>query len=401
MKQHKGGLTMEESLQKILDSFLSHAPQHRGQINGTEDYERPNTTARFKNEPLHRAIKKEWIFETFITGATNERACLAARRLAEFKVTEWNSPSVVVGDTGLGKSHLIHAVANHAHGLKPLSRIIYIDARDYAHEYRNAMFGDMPVKQAYEKKYATAEMILFESIHLFKGPGSQSQFAFVLDQAEQRKAIVMISSLEPISSLKSLSEELRSRLQKVDYARIEKPDLDLMVRIALNKAERLGFSLLLTDAHTLANEAMFDIRALEGFLHTIKSTVELRGCDIKAAIDEWTRCRKTDAHNDTSAFTPIAMTVSRIFGVTMEAIMSGGEKVFDARSAIMLICRLHGISDHHIAWFFGKKQEEIARAIARLQVKMTKNNKLREQIQRLHADLSVTSSADTRDTQRF
>lgn len=398
MKQHKGGLAMEESLREILDSFLSHAPQLHGNSDGTGDEERKKahqTQPRdSKNEPLHQAIKKEWVFETFVTGATNERACLAARRLAELKVTEWNSPFVVAGDTGLGKSHLIHAVANHARTLKPLSRIIYIDARDYTHEYRDAMFAEMPAKRAYEKKYAEAEMILFESLHLFRGPGSQSQFAFVLDQAEQRGAAVIISSLSPVASLKSLSEELRSRLQKADSARIEKPDLDLIVRIALSKAEQLGLSLLLSDAHTLANEAAFDIRALEGFLHTIKSTVELRGCDVKVAIDEWMRCRKTDA-----AFTPIAMAVSRSFGMTMETIMSGEKKAFDARSAIMVICRLHGISDHHIAWFFGKKQEEITRAITRLHVKMTRNDQLRKHVQQLSADLPLPT--DTSNTQRF
>lgn len=396
---------MEESLQKVLESFLSRAPQSHARGNNDDvracEKETQIKSVVQKREPLHRAIKKEWTFETFVTSATNERACLAARRLAEWNVTEWNSPFVVVGGTGVGKSHLIHAVAHHAWTLKPSSRIIYIDARDYTHEYRNAMFGDMLTKQAYEKKYAKAEIILFESLHLFKGPGSQSHFAFVLDQAEQRKATVIISSLGPVSSLENLNEELRSRLQKTDSALIEKPDLDLMVRIALSKAERLGLSLLLTDAHMLANEAMFDIRALEGFLHTIKSTVELRGCDVKAAIDEWMRCRKTDARDEKNAFTPIAMAVSRSFGITTEAIMSGEKAAFDARSAVMLICRSRGLSDHHIAWFFGKKSEEVARAIARLQTKMAKNDKLREQIQRLYTDLSITSSADTRDTQRF
>lgn len=382
---------VEKSVQEILNIWRTRVP-HRGDNNSTANDERekaPRTQPRdLHKEPLYRAIKKEWTFETFVTGATNERAYLAARRLAEWNATEWNNPLIITGGTGLGKSHLFHAVANHAHGLQPSSRIIYIDARDYAHEYHNAMFAEMPAKQAYEKKYAGTEMILFESIHLFKGPGSQSQFAFVLDQAEQRKAIVMVSSLEPISSLKSLSEELKSRLQKTDSVRIEKPDLDLMVRIALSKAERLGLSLILSDAHTLAVEAMFDIRALEGFLHTIKSTVELRGCDVKTAIDEWAQHRKTDANN-TSAFTPIAMAVSQSFCVTMEAIMNGGKKAFDARSAIMLICRSRGLSDHRIAWFFGKKQEEITHAIARLHVKMTKNDKLRERVQQLSADIPL------------
>lgn len=350
----------EESVQKILDLWRSRVSQFQGK-DGVIPNEETTHVRITQKEPLHRAIKKEWTFETFVTGATNERACLAARRLAEWNATEWSNPFVVVGDTGAGKSHLMHAVANYAWTLKPSSHIIYIDARDYAHEYRNAMFGDMPAKQAYEKKYAGTGMILFESIHLFKGPGSQSQFAFVLDQAEQRKAIVMISSLEPISSLKSLSEELKSRLQKVDSARIEKPDLDLMVRIALSKAERFGLSLSLTDAHMLANEALFDIRTLEGFLHTIKSTVELRGCDVKAAIDEWIRCQKTDSY-DAKAFIPVAMAVSRNFGVSMEAIMNGDRKAFNARSAIMLICRLRGLSDHRIAWFFSKIPEEVSRA---------------------------------------
>lgn len=259
------------------------------------------------------------------------------------------------------------------------------------------MFCDMPAKQKYEKKYAEAEMVLFESLHLFHGPGSQSQFAFVLDQTEKCEAIVIVSSLEPVSSLKSLNEELRSRLQKADSARIEKPDLDLMARIALSKAERLGLPLLSADAHMLANEAAFDIRVLEGFLYTIKNTAELRGCDVKTAIDEWIRHREAATRNGTSAFTPIAMIVSRNFGITMEAIMSGGKKVFDARSALMLICRLRGLSDHHIALFFGKKPEEILRAIARLQVKMAGNEQLREQIQGLHANLS----ADTHDARRF
>lgn len=390
-----------KSAQEILDLWRTRAPQSHGDGDSTDDdvHQKARRQRDSSKEPLHRAIKKEWTFDTFVTGATNERACLAARRLAEWQVMEWNSPFIIVGGTGLGKSHLIHAVANHAWALKPSSRMMYIDALDYVHEYRNAMFGDMPTKQAYEKKYAEAEIILFESLHLFRGPGSQSQFAFVLDQAEQRKAVVIISSLEPISSLKNLNEELRSRLQKVDSARIEKPNLDLMVRIALSKAERLSLSLPLADANMLANEALFDIRALEGFLRTIKSTVELRGCEVKAAMDEWMRYQKTDPYDAKKAFIPVAMVVSRDFGVTMEAIMNGGRKAFDARNAIMAICRLRGLNDHRIAWFFSKTPGEVSHAITRLHVKMAKNDKLRERIRQLATDPAL--SVDAADTQHF
>ena len=390
---------MEESLRQILDSFLSHAPQSSNNGDNATAHEKETRQEPIakKKEPLHRAIKKEWTFETFVTGATNDRACLAARKLAEWNLTEWNNPLVIVGNTGVGKSHLIHAIAHKAWELKSSSRVIYIDARDYVHEYRDTMFGDMPAKQKYEKKYAEADMILFESLHLFRGPGSQSQFAFVLDQAEKRKAIVIVTSLQPVISLESLNEELRSRLQKADFARIEKPDPDLMVHIALSKANRLGFLLPLTDAQMLADKAVFDIRALEGYLYTIRNTIELRGCDVKTAIDEWTRYREADARNDTSAFTPIAMAVSQSFGVTIETLMSGKGRAFDARSAVMLICRLRGLSDHHIAWFFGKKPEEISRAIARLQIKMAGNEQLKKQIQNIHANFS----ADVDDVRRF
>jgi len=219
-------------------------------------------------------------FDRFIVGPCNEFAYSASRALAHG--TAWNYQSLLIlSNTGLGKSHLSHAVGHAILEKKPDSRVYYITAEDFTNEMvfflRNNRIDEF--KNKYRKM---CDVLLLEEIHFLSGKEkTQVELGFTLDAlSNSNKNIVFTSSLPP-RNIPRISKGLSSRFTSGLVTTIADPDYDTRVRILAKKASDQGIFLSDEISHLLARHLKRDIRQLESVVKCLKAKSEL----LKAKID--------------------------------------------------------------------------------------------------------------------
>jgi len=237
-----------------------------------------NTPGR-RNKGL-RNLNKDYTFDRFVVGRSNEFAYSASKALAEGG--GWNYHSLLMlANTGLGKSHLSQAVGNTIRKQNPSSRIYYITAEDFTNEMIYALKQGRI--ESFKNKYRhSCDVLLLEEIHFLSGKEKiQLELGYTLDVlANENKKIIFTSSLAP-KDIPSMSKELTSRLTSGLITSIKNPDYETRVKILTRKA--LEMRLVLSDdiLSLLARKLNYDVRQMESALKCLKARSEL----LKARID--------------------------------------------------------------------------------------------------------------------
>ena len=225
---------------------------------------------------------QEYTFDRFVVGSTNKFAFTAAVKVANEPGGAYN-PLFIYGQSGLGKTHLLHAIANRVREHHPNYRIMYIKSEDFVNELiSNLRHGnDM---QGFRDKYRTVDLFLMDDVQFIAGKDSSEEELFHTFNTlyEQKKQIVFTSDRPPQEMLR-LEQRLKTRFEQGLPADIQPPDYETRMAIILNKSKSLGMDMPDDVCAYIAENITTNIRQIEGTVKKIKAYWELTGMEINVA----------------------------------------------------------------------------------------------------------------------
>ncbi len=215
-------------------------------------------------------LDPRYTFETFIEGRSNKQARAAAQHVAD-SLSSYN-PLFIYGDSGLGKTHLMHGIGNAIVAAQPGARIAYIGAEQWMNQFVAAIRNNR--QDSFKNYYRTVDVLLIDDIHFFvKKEGTQEEFFHTFNAlVDNRKQIVLTCDRFP-KELDGLDDRLKSRFSWGLTVSIEPPDLETRVAIILSKAELMEFDLPHDVALFIAQRVRTNVRELEGALNTLRARV--------------------------------------------------------------------------------------------------------------------------------
>ena len=235
-----------------------------------QETERPALTAALI--PLDSAtLNPKLTFETFIVGNSNRLAHAAALAVANNPARAYN-PLFIYGGVGLGKTHLLHAIGQHARhaGL----RVMYVSSEKFTNDLINSIRSQTTEK--FRQTYRSSDMLLIDDIQFIAGKEStQEEFFHTFNALQQANKQIVITNDRPPRSIHTLEDRLRSRFEGGMIADVQPPDLETRIAIMRSKAESLSIQVPSDVLTHIAQRVQSNIRELEGALTRVVGRAEL------------------------------------------------------------------------------------------------------------------------------
>ncbi len=216
-------------------------------------------------------LDKRYTFDSFVVGPSNKFVFAAAKSVAEAPGENFN-PLYIYGGTGLGKTHLMQAIANEIARKKPTLKVIYTTSENFLNEYVDMIAKKH--KQDYESRfrnrYRNVDVLLIDDIQFWAGKyGVQEAFFHAFNELYAQNKQIVISSDCPAKELTTLEERLRTRFEGGLIADIQPPDLETKIAILKRKALEKKYILPDDVLVYLAKYSDNNVRTLEGRLNTV------------------------------------------------------------------------------------------------------------------------------------
>lgn len=224
------------------------------------------------------ALDNRYTFEDFVVGKPNELAYAAALRVAESKTVQFN-PLFLYGGVGLGKTHLMHAIAWHIKKCHPERRVIYLSAEKFMYQFIRALRYKDTV--AFKDQFRSVDVLMIDDVQFISGKETtQEEFFHTFNALVDRNHQVIVSADKSPSDLEGMEERLKSRLGWGLVADIHPTSYELRLGILQAKADALNVSMPKDVMEFLAYKIVSNIRELEGALNRIIAHSTLVGREI-------------------------------------------------------------------------------------------------------------------------
>ena len=232
-------------------------------------------------EPIHMNTE-DYTFENFVVGNSNKFAHAAALAVSDGHVRQNYNPLFIYGESGLGKTHLLHAI-RHSIGKKfPQYNIVYVKGDDFTNELIDAIQHGKNIE--FREKYRGGDLFLMDDIQFIAGRiSTQEEFFNTFNTLYELGKQIVFTSDRPPSEIYRLEDRLKSRLESSLIADIQKPDIELRIAIIRNKAAQLGVILPEDVTVYLAETINSNIRQLEGAVKMIIAFRDIMDEDITVA----------------------------------------------------------------------------------------------------------------------
>ena len=252
------------------------APSYIGSSYAASD-ESPTAVASVLEDrtDISAPLDPRFTFENFVVGKPNELAHAAARRVADATSVTFN-PLFLYGGVGLGKTHLMHAIAWQIRKKDPNRKVIYLSAEKFMYQFIRALrFKDT---MAFKQQFRSVDVLMIDDVQFISGKDStQEEFFHTFNALVDQNRQVIISADKSPSDLEGMEERLRSRLGWGLVADIHPTTYELRLGILQAKADALNANIPLKVLEFLAHKITSNVRELEGALNRIVAHAELVG----------------------------------------------------------------------------------------------------------------------------
>jgi chromosomal replication initiator protein len=279
------------------------------------------TAARASRGWLESQLLPRLTFETFVVGGSNRFTYAACRAVAENPGRVYN-PLFIFGGSGLGKTHLLHAIGHAARAARPEARVHYVPAERFTNEMIYAIQHAQTL--AFRNKYRNVDLLLIDDIQFLAGKEStQEEFFYTFNALRDAHKQVVVTADKAPKDIQMLEERLTSRFNQGLVADIKQPDLELRIAILRNRCgqegagEHIPDDLLLVIADRIRN----NVRDLEGCLVRLMAVASLTQQEITLELAEEVLQHFVNPEPDHTTPDRIVAAVAERFGVKSELLM--------------------------------------------------------------------------------
>ena len=376
-------------IQKALHELFS--ADFQVEVLGDGDLERRQRAPSARDESFLPGTE-EYTFERFVVGSSNKFAHAAARAVADAPAMNYN-PLFIYGESGLGKTHLLYAIAHKIHDEHPDYRIVYIKGDAFTNELIQAIREGR--NQEFREKFRAADVFLMDDVQFIAGKDSTMEEMFHTFNTlyETRKQIVFTADRPPKEMLK-LEDRLKTRFEWGLIADIQPPDYETRVAIIKNKAIRRGMNLPDPVLQYIAENITSNVRQIEGTVNKILAFQELMGESVD--VDTVTRAVR-DMFKDKAEFLPapdvIIEEVGKFYGIDTDALRGQGrtkDTALARQIAMYQIRRMTNLSLKEIGREFDNRDHTtVMHSIDRIE-KLTKQSpEIAEVIKDINANINA------------
>jgi chromosomal replication initiator protein len=336
------------------DSSDDRAPYGRGDVHPLDDVRRlPGAVPRGPVEPAR--LNPKYAFETFVIGASNRFAHAAAVAVAEAPAKAYN-PLFVYGESGLGKTHLLHAIGHYAQHLFDGARVRYVSSEEFTNDFINSIRDGRA--ETFRRRYRDVDILLVDDIQFLEHKeGTQEEFFHTFNTLHNASKQIVISSDRPPKQLSTLEDRLRTRFEWGLITDVQPPDLETRIAILRKKAAQDRLAAPPDVLEFIASKIARNIRELEGALIRVTAFASLNRQTVDLALAEVVLkdLIPADGGPEITGATIMAAT-AEYFNLTMEDLCgsSRSRMLVTARQIAMYLCReLTDMSLPKIGQMFG------------------------------------------------
>jgi len=209
-------------------------------------------------------LNPKYVFETFVIGSSNRFAHAAAVAVAEAPGKAYN-PLLIYGDSGLGKTHLLHAIGHYVRSLYSGARVRYVSSEEFTNDFINAIRDDRAA--SFQRRYRDVDVLLIDDIQFLEGKiQTQEEFFHTFNTLHNANKQLVISSDRPPKRLEALEDRLRNRFEWGLITDVQPPDLETRIAILRKKAATEKLTAPPDVLEFIASKIHTNIRELEGAL---------------------------------------------------------------------------------------------------------------------------------------
>jgi chromosomal replication initiator protein len=341
-------------------------------------------------------LNPKYTFETFVIGSSNRFTHAAAVAVAEAPARAYN-PLFIYGDSGLGKTHLLHAIGHYAQRLLPNLRTRYVSSEEFTNDFINSVRDDK--MQAFQRRYRSVDLLLIDDIQfLERAERTQEEFFHTFNTLHNANKQIVISSDKAPRQLNSLEDRLRTRFEWGLISDVQAPDLETRIAILRKKALQDGMGLPPEVLEFIASRIQSNIRELEGALIRVTAFASLNRQAVDLSLTESVLkdlVGESDAPEITA--TTIMAVTAEYFAVTVDDLTSSSRSrvLVAARQMAMYLCReLTELSLPRIGEKFGNRDHTtVLHAERKIRAQMAEKLSVYTQIAELTSRIKLRSRA--------
>ncbi|GAA1483135.1 chromosomal replication initiator protein DnaA [Gordonia sinesedis] len=345
--------------------------------------ERPTTSPTGASASLN----VKYTFDTFVIGASNRFAHASAVAISEAPARAYN-PLFIWGESGLGKTHLLHAAGHYAQRLFPGMRVKYVSTEEFTNDFINSLRDDRRV--AFKRRYRDVDVLLVDDIQFLIGKeGIQEEFFHTFNTLHNASKQIVISSDRPPKQLATLEDRLRTRFEWGLITDVQPPDLETRIAILRKKAQMDDIAVPDDVLELIASKIERNIRELEGALIRVTAFASLNNADLDKALAEVVleALLPNAGTLEVSAASIVAAT-GEYFDLSVEELRGPGKmrQLAQARQIAMYLCReLTDLSLPKIGEIFDRDHTTVMYAERKIRKEMAERRKVYDHVQELTA----------------
>ncbi|MHA3018639.1 chromosomal replication initiator protein DnaA [Mycobacterium sp. BMJ-28] len=336
-------------------------------------------------EPDDVSLNRRYTFETFVIGASNRFAHAATLAIAEAPARAYN-PLFIWGESGLGKTHLLHAAGNYAQKLFPGMRVKYVSTEEFTNDFINSLRDDR--KASFKRSYRDIDVLLVDDIQFIEGKeGIQEEFFHTFNTLHNANKQIVISSDRPPKKLATLEDRLRTRFEWGLITDVQPPELETRIAILRKKAQMDRLDVPPDVLELIASRIERNIRELEGALIRVTAFASLSNTAIDKALAEIVlRDLIADASTVQISTATIMAATAEYFETSLEELRGPGKTraLAQARQIAMYLCReLTDLSLPKIGEAFGRDHTTVMYAERKIRDGMAERREIFDHVKEL------------------
>ncbi|MWB97446.1 chromosomal replication initiator protein DnaA [Agromyces seonyuensis] len=322
--------------------------------------------------PRDSRLNPKYSFDNFVIGQSNRFSHAAAVAVAEAPAKAYN-PLFIYGDSGLGKTHLLHAIGHYAQSMYPGIRVRYVSSEEFTNDFINSIANNRGA--LFQQRYRNIDILLIDDIQFLQGKAeTQEAFFHTFNTLHDHNKQVVITSDVPPKHLTGFEDRMRSRFEWGLITDVQAPDLETRIAILRKKAQSERLMVPDDILEYMATKVSSNIRELEGTLIRVTAFASLNRTPVDMQLTQTVlKDLITDDSDNVVAPVDIITATADYFKLTVDDLYgsSRSQAVATARQIAMYLCRemtslslpkigqLFGNRDHTTVMYANKKISEL------------------------------------------